>query len=215
VTLKVNGEEVDRLFDPYALRDLGLAYPPTTEAIEWVVDLHDNLLAGTSGRWWNGIGALLFTALVITGAIVWWPGRGRVRSNMSTGKPAKSARFARRLHNALGFWTLVLMVIWALTAVYLCFPDPFEAARDYVDPDLSDDVRPAEVFVRTVVNLHFGRAWGVGVRWAWVVLGLVPAVLFATGFITWWVRVVRRRAAEHRDPSATAAAGPAEEGAGG
>jgi uncharacterized iron-regulated membrane protein len=31
---------------------------------------------------------------------------------------------------------------------------------------------------------------------AWVVLGLVPAVLFVTGCITWWVRVVRRRRAD-------------------
>jgi uncharacterized iron-regulated membrane protein len=31
---------------------------------------------------------------------------------------------------------------------------------------------------------------------AWVALGLVPAVLFVTGCITWWVRVVRRRRAD-------------------
>ena len=33
------------------------------------------------------------------------------------------------------------------------------------------------------------------VKWVWVVLGLVPAVLFVTGGITWWARVVRRRGA--------------------
>ena len=50
VTLQQGGETVERLFDPYALRDLGLTYPPITEAIEWVVDLHDNLLTGATGR---------------------------------------------------------------------------------------------------------------------------------------------------------------------
>ena len=59
VTLQRDGETVERLFDPYAARDLGLTYPPITEAIEWVVDLHDNLLAGTTGRTVNGVGALL------------------------------------------------------------------------------------------------------------------------------------------------------------
>ena len=195
VTVLAGGKEVDRLFDPYALRDLGHMYQPIVEAIEWVVDLHDNLLAGQKGRAASGVGALLFLVLVITGAIVWWPGTGRVAHNLSPGKPAKSARFARRLHNALGVWTLALMFIWALTAVYLCYPDPFEWTIDYFDADLNDDRRPADWLVRLVVNLHFGRNWGMTVKYLWMALGLVPAVLFVTGFVTWWVRVVKRRAA--------------------
>jgi uncharacterized iron-regulated membrane protein len=195
VTLQRDGEVVERLFDPYAARDLGLTYPPITEAMEWVVDLHDNLLAGTTGRAVNGVGAALFLALAITGAIVWWPGVGRVGHSMLPGKPAKSARFARRLHNALGVWLLALILIWAVTAVYFSFPDPFERVIDYFDDDLTDFERP-DGLVRTLVNLHFGRAWGLPVKLAWVAFGLVPAVLFVTGCITWWVRTVRRRSSE-------------------
>ena len=195
VTLQRGGETVERLFDPYALRDLGLTYPPITEAIEWVVDLHDNLLTGTTGRTVNGVGALLFLMLAITGAIVWWPGVNRVGHSLVPGKPAKSARFARRLHNALGIWVLASILIWAVTAVYFSFPDPFEWTIDYFDNDLADDERPGDWLVRVLVNLHFGRSWGMTVKLAWVVLGLVPAVLFVTGVITWWVRVVRRRGA--------------------
>lgn len=196
VTVRDRGNEVDRLFDPYALRDIGLAYPPIVAAVEWVVDLHDNLLAGQTGRAVSGVGALLFLALVVTGAIVWWPGVGRVKHNLLPGKPAKSARFARRIHNALGFWTLALLFMWALTAVYLCYPDPFERTIDYFDADLSDDRRPGDWLVRFLVNLHFGRSWGMTVKWVWMLLGLAPAVLFVTGFITWWSRVVKRRKAE-------------------
>jgi uncharacterized iron-regulated membrane protein len=195
VTLQRNGETVERLFDPYAARDLGLTYPPITEAIEWVVDLHDNLLAGTTGRTVNGVGALLFLALTITGAVVWWPGVGRVGHSMVPGKPAKSARFARRLHNALGIWMLALIFVWAITAVYFSFPDPFEWTIDYFDGDLTDDRRPGDWLMRALVNIHFGRSWGMTVKYIWVVLGLVPAVLFITGGITWWVRVVRKQAA--------------------
>ncbi len=195
VTLQRDGETVERLFDPYAIRDLGLTYPPITEAIEWVVDLHDNLLAGSTGRAVNGVGASLFLLLVVTGAIVWWPGVNRIGHSLVPGKPAKSARFARRLHNALGIWVLVFALIWAVTAIYFSFPDPFEATIDYYDDDLTDDQRP-DWLVRWLVNLHFGRSWGIAVKYVWVVLGLVPAALFVTGGITWWVRVVRRRAAE-------------------
>jgi len=65
------------------------------------------------------------------------------------------------------------------------------------------------------VNLHFGRNWGMSVKWLWMVLGLVPAVLFVTGGITWYARVVRRRTAAARADAASEAAVPslAEEGA--
>jgi uncharacterized iron-regulated membrane protein len=205
VSLLRDGATVDRLFDPYAARDLGLTYPPTTEAIEWVVDLHDNLLSGTTGRTVNGVGALLFLLLAVTGAIIWWPGTSRVGHALVPGKPAKSARFARRLHNVFGIWMLALILIWAVTAVYFAFPDPFEWTMDYFDRDLTDDRRPGDWLVQALVNLHFGRAWGMTGKWAWVVLGLVPAALFITGFVTWWSRVVRRRgAAESRERLAAA-----------
>jgi uncharacterized iron-regulated membrane protein len=216
VTLQRDGETVERLFDPYASTDLGLTYPPITEAIEWVVDLHDNLLAGTTGRMINGFGALSFLLLAITGAIVWWPGVTRVGHALVPGKPARSARFARRLHNTLGFWMLGLILIWAVTAVYFSFPDPFEATIDYFDEDLTDDRRPGDWLVRLLVNIHFGRSWGMTVKYIWVVVGLVPAALFITGGITWWARVVRRRGAAvaTANRSTGPAAGLAEEGIG-
>ena len=88
-----------------------------------------------------------------------------------------------------------LILVWAITAVYFSFPDPFERTMDYYDTDLTDDRRPGDWLVKALVDLHFGRSWGMAGKWAWVVLGLVPAALFITGCITWWLRVVRRRAA--------------------
>jgi uncharacterized iron-regulated membrane protein len=33
----------------------------------------------------------------------------------------------------------------------------------------------------------------MGIRVAWLVLGLAPPLLFVTGFVMWWTRVVRAR----------------------
>jgi uncharacterized iron-regulated membrane protein len=33
------------------------------------------------------------------------------------------------------------------------------------------------------------------VRFLWALLGLLPVVLFVTGFVLWWTRVVRKRIA--------------------
>jgi uncharacterized iron-regulated membrane protein len=41
--------------------------------------------------------------------------------------------------------------------------------------------------------LHVGNFGGLPIRIAWLGLGLAPAVLFVTGFIMWWTRVVRPR----------------------
>jgi len=195
VSLERGGERSDRLFDPYAVEDLGSTFPPTLRAVEWLVDLHDNLLAGQTGRLLNGIGGLLVTALIGTGAFIWWPGRRRVWRSMSIGKPQASRRFAWQLHNALGIWSLTLLFIWAITAVYFAFPDPVERSIDFFDDDLTDAERPGEWFLLLLIKLHFGRFSGLPVRFLWVALGLLPTVLFVTGFLLWWTRVVRRRLA--------------------
>jgi uncharacterized iron-regulated membrane protein len=37
-------------------------------------------------------------------------------------------------------------------------------------------------------RLHYGRSFGEWMKWAYVGLGLVPPLLFITGFIMWWNR---------------------------
>jgi uncharacterized iron-regulated membrane protein len=193
VSLESRGERRDRLFDPYAADDLGSTFPPVLRAVEWLVDLHDNLLAGPTGRLLNGIGGLLVTALILTGAFIWWPGRRRVWRSMAIGKPQASRRFAWQLHNALGIWSFALLFVWAITAVYFAFPEPVERSIDFFDDDLNDTERPGEAFLLALIQLHFGRFGGLWVRFLWLVLGLLPAVLFVTGFVLWWTRVVRGR----------------------
>jgi len=38
--------------------------------VEWLVDLHENLLFGMTGRRVNGVGAICLTLLCLTGAIL-------------------------------------------------------------------------------------------------------------------------------------------------
>lgn len=204
VALERDGELMERLFDPYTGADLGLSYPRTLRAVEWLVDLHDNLLAGQAGRTINGIGAALVTALLVSGAVIWWPGRKRWRQSLVIGRPGWSRRFAWQLHSALGFWSFALLLVWALTAIYFAFPEPIERTIDYFDEDLADLERPGEPVLLALIRLHFGRFGGLTIRFLWVLLGLLPAVLFVTGLCMWWSRVVRPRrqtsASSRKDP---------------
>src|SRR6185503_17811470 len=50
-----------------------------------------------------------------------------------------------------------------------------------------------DVIMAWVGPLHVGNFGGMGIRFAWLILGLSPALLFVTGFVMWWTRVVRTR----------------------
>jgi uncharacterized iron-regulated membrane protein len=61
-------------------------------------------------------------------------------------------------------------------------------------------------FIRWIYYLHFGNFAGPKTKSLWVVLGLLPVVLFVTGAIMWWNRVLSpaaRRAREARMVAAT------------
>jgi len=199
VSVERDGRRTDRLFDPYARKDLGESFPPVLRAVEWLVDLHDNLALGPSGRVVNGVGGAAVLGLIVTGAIIWWPGRRRVWHHLTIGRPAANRHFARRVHNALGVWSFAILFIWAATAFYFGFPDIFERTIDFFDSDLTDANRPGEPFLLGVIKLHFGRFGGLWIRYLYVLIGLIPAVLFATGFVLWWTRVMRRSAARNAE----------------
>src|SRR5881628_2791417 len=54
--------------------ELFRASPSALLATTWLLDLHDNLLAGETGRTVNGVGAFAILALASTGLVIWWPG---------------------------------------------------------------------------------------------------------------------------------------------
>jgi uncharacterized iron-regulated membrane protein len=50
-----------------------------------------------------------------------------------------------------------------------------------------------DIVMKWAAPLHVGNFDGAGLRLAWTVLGLSPALLFVTGLAMWWTRVVGRR----------------------
>jgi uncharacterized iron-regulated membrane protein len=185
---------VARLFHPFTGDDLGPAIAPGVRAVSWLLDLHDNLLFGETGRTVNGLAGALFTVLAATGVLIWWPGRGRWFKGMYVQIGANWKRVNWSLHSALGFWTALILILWGVSGVYLVFPDPFNEVADFVEPfdDETFEPRAVDEVLRWLARLHFGRFGGLGVKVLWAAIGLVPPILFATGAIMWWNRVVRK-----------------------
>lgn len=191
VRLTRNGQERERLFDPYALTDMGSTYPLPVRIVEWLVDLHDNLLAGSVGRKINGVAGAVITVIALSGLVLWWPGRRRWRRSLIVDPSWPVRPVSWQLHSAMGFWSSALLLVWALTAVYFAFPGPVEALIDATDPDPTDFDRPGEAPLKFLIALHFGRFGNLGVRTLWVILGLIPIGMLVTGLIM-WLRRTRR-----------------------
>jgi uncharacterized iron-regulated membrane protein len=63
---------------------------------------------------------------------------------------------------------------------------------------------PGDIFLRWFYYLHFGNFGDWPVKALWVLLGLVPPFLFATGALMWWNRVLSREARAIRGQRAVA-----------
>jgi uncharacterized iron-regulated membrane protein len=53
-----------------------------------------------------------------------------------------------------------------------------------------------DTLVRAIAPAHVGSFGGLPIRIIWFMFGLMPAVLFVTGFLVWWYRTLRGRTAE-------------------
>ena len=90
-------------------------------------------------------------------------------------------------------WGLAILLIWGLSGVYFAFPDPFNAVVEYLEPGVQYPAqRRGDAFLIWLTKMHFGRYGGIGTRITYVVIGLLPTLMFVTGAIMWWNRVLRR-----------------------
>jgi uncharacterized iron-regulated membrane protein len=196
IELEREGGTLLRYFDPYTGEDLGDVVPKGVYALIWLASLHDDLLFGHTGRLVNGVGSLFVTLLAMTGAILWWRGIRTWRRGLGLTRRASWTTFNWDLHSALGFWTLAFTIVWGVSGVYLAFPTPFSMAADWIQPYDENGLEPRKVdlVLEWLPRLHFGRfRTAPAIQALWAIVGLAPAIMFVTGALMWWNRVMRKR----------------------
>jgi uncharacterized iron-regulated membrane protein len=194
IWLERGSEKKERLFNPYTGQDLGDAVTKGELALIWVARLHDELLLDREGRYWNGALSGIMTVLVLTGGIVWWPGISRWRRSLGVKMSGGWKKINWDLHSAMGFWLFLFMLVWGVSGVYLGIPEPFSNFVDAIsDPNAFLGDRPGDIVLMWLSRLHFGRWQSGPLRAVWAIAGLAPAVMFVTGVVMWWSRVVKPR----------------------
>jgi uncharacterized iron-regulated membrane protein len=195
-----------RLFDPRSGSDLGDAVPTGIWLVSKLLELHDNLLAGPTGLTVNGVGALALLALAVTGLTIWWPGIKTWRRSLTLHRGVGWRRLTWHLHSSVGFWSFAFMLVFGVSGVYLCFPQPLQDFADWLEPPTiaNGGLRIGDRVIYWLAFLHFGRINGIGIpcsgpglcdqttKAIWAVFGLAPAAMFVTGAIMWWNRVLKK-----------------------
>ena len=125
--------------DPYSGRVLGEL--PRDGWIQRLQELHFTLFLGPAGYVVSGVGAMCLVMLVLTGLILWWPGLPRWTEALSVHADRGWRRVVRECHWVTGFWTAGLLLLWALSGVYFCFPGAFREVVNAVLP-LTTPVAP-------------------------------------------------------------------------
>jgi uncharacterized iron-regulated membrane protein len=204
-----------RLFDPRIGSDLGNSVPTGIWLVSKLLDLHDNLFAGPTGRKVNGVGALALLAVAVTGLAIWWPGIKTWRRSLTLHRGVGWKRLTWHLHSMIGFWSLGFTLVFGVSGIYLGFPEPLQDLADKLEPPTAANagVRIGDRIIYWLAYLHFGRINGIGIpctgpglcdqttKAIWAIFGLAPAAMFVTGAIMWWNRVLRPRLASARDES--------------
>jgi uncharacterized iron-regulated membrane protein len=112
---------------------------PTKSWLSLVAGLHFRLLAGRTGSILNGIGGGCLLLLCASGIIIWWSGLQHWTRGLKVNLRKNWKRVNFDLHGAVGFWSFLPLSMWAFTAVYFVWPQPFEKFVGYFSSTASLD----------------------------------------------------------------------------
>ena len=96
--------------------------------VDWMVDLHRNLLAGPTGRSTVGAFGIVLFVLSATGIVMWLTGPRNWRAWISVRRKGSATRFNYELHRASGLWAYVFLGLISFTGIELAYPNSFRDA---------------------------------------------------------------------------------------
>jgi uncharacterized iron-regulated membrane protein len=119
-------------FDPSTGQALG--EKPTLAWLDWLVDLHQNLLSGKTGRAWAGLIGVALLLLSVSGLFSWLAGARDWKRTLAIPQKGPWRRVNFQTHKWAGLWTNVLLIVVSFTGMVLAWPNIFEQSPVAVTP---------------------------------------------------------------------------------
>jgi uncharacterized iron-regulated membrane protein len=263
-------------YDPCSAEVLGQV---NVRWLDWLVDLHHNLLAGKTGRLVVGAFGIALLFMSLSGLFVWLMSKPNWRRALRIQTTGSTRRVVFDLHRSMGLIAMLVILAQSFTGIWLAYPKTLRAAVGWLVPvdsarkvakkkkdktkgqegpaaisallhaaseavpdgnprelrlpdadaksaqvrfwrtgdirasgnntvtlDYSkatviaverfSDLPPAQKLIEGVTPIHYGEWGGIGSRILLGAAGLVPPILFVSGFLIWWLpkRAAARRA---------------------
>ncbi|GGG91671.1 PepSY-associated TM helix domain-containing protein [Pedobacter zeae] len=121
-------------FNPY---NAELVRKGREDWLEVIEHLHTSLLLGKTGKFIVQWSVVIFVLMLITGLILWFPGQLRLlKQSLTIKRKASFKRLNYDLHNVLGFYASVVLLITALSGLYFAFKEVKNAASFFTGSKL-------------------------------------------------------------------------------
>lgn len=115
----LNSDKKAYYFNPYTAKLINV------EQADWlntVLELHKTLLLGKTGEFIQAWSVVIFLVMLITGLILWFPHQRRLlKQSLSIKWKASVKRISFDLHQVLGFYAAVFLIVIALSGMYFAF----------------------------------------------------------------------------------------------
>lgn len=129
-------------FNPY---NGTLVYKTGNDWLTTVLEFHRTLLLGETGRFIQGWAVVIFIVMLVSGLVLWFPGQMRLLKQSLTIKwKASGKRINYDLHNVLGFYASIFLLMIALSGTYFAFKGVKTAAAFLTGTKLSDGKKQKE-----------------------------------------------------------------------
>lgn len=101
---------------------LGVKKNAAEPFFRFVLDLHRNLAMGPTGKLISGVATLIFVFMLFSGFVLWFPTKiSQLKSSFAIKWKARFYRLNYDLHNVLGFYSIPLLILIAITGLYVSF----------------------------------------------------------------------------------------------
>jgi uncharacterized iron-regulated membrane protein len=146
------------MVDPYTGTILGLRDHEASFA-RWVHLLHTRLVAGKFGEAMVGWFSVAMLGLAITGLVLWWP-----RKILTVGAASSWKRTTFDLHNVLGFYSSLVMLVITLSGVLIAFESTTDPLVRRLNPEAPEAPAPQSTPVAGGRRISIDEAIAIGER---------------------------------------------------
>lgn len=110
--------------------------------VEAALLFHDQLMAGKFGMALVTLAGFVLLCLGISGMIVWWPKRGRIRKSLAIQWHLKARLVLRQLHRSTGVVVAIILGFSTVTGLFMSIPMLIEESPEAL-PRVGRSIAPA------------------------------------------------------------------------